>query len=287
MKKIAFVTFRRSSKLNPGDALLVEPFARAGYRIDACPWDDEHILWQEYTAIIIRSSWNYHLHYIEFCKWLDRLEKFGIPVFNPVDIIRWNSNKKYLLDVKKHGISIIPTVYFSSGGVCDIAASVQPFNCEDFIIKPSIGASAHNVEKFSVREIKQAQIRATGMLSHGDIIVQPFIREVSGSGELSLLYFNKIFSHAVLKKPKKGEYRTQPEFGGSEEHVNLPDGLITQGDTIVQSVESPLLYARVDAVNIGGVLHLMELELIEPYLFFEFDKASPERFISAFQNLMK
>src|SRR4030042_2037048 len=103
MKTVGLITYCQSPELTPSDQLLVEPLKKLGFNPVAVPWDDENVNWSAFDVLIFRSCWNYHLQYKKFIEWLNHLEKLHIPVWNPIPIIKWNSNKIYLKDLEYKG----------------------------------------------------------------------------------------------------------------------------------------------------------------------------------------
>jgi glutathione synthase/RimK-type ligase-like ATP-grasp enzyme len=287
MKKIALVTHKEEPKLEDGERCLFAELIRRGYKPHETPWDEESVDWKKFDTVVLRASWNYHEKVGEFRDWLRRLKSRGINFWNPVEVVSWNIDKHYLRSFERKGITIIPTAFINQGQEYDLRQVIEKLRCDDVIIKPTIGASAWNVGKFSKNDLSSAQQFAGQILSFGDVMVQKFMPQITDEGEYSFMFFDKRFSHAALKKPAGGDFRTQPHFGGSE-GVAFPDkNLIEQAQRVVDVVGSPLLYARVDGINDGGILRLMELELAEPYLFFELDKDASERFIEAMEKLVR
>ena len=257
---LGLVTCRQFPRLTASDSLLIKPLTSLGFQIKAVPWDDEKVRWEQFDTLILRSCWNYHLVPEKFLSWLDLIEKQGIKLWNPYKIVRWNINKKYLFDLKKKGIDIVPTKLINSGKTFDFKKNIHEFNTDDLIIKPVIGASAYGVKRIS----KNTKFT----LPAGDYLVQPFLKEIY-DGEYSLIFFNKKFSHAVIKIPNAKDFRTQPELGGTEKLIQPDKKIIKQAQIILEKIDSPLLYARVDGLLINGKFILMELELIEPHLFLD------------------
>lgn len=259
MKKVALVTYSRQPELFDGDNLLPQAFAYHGYMAEAVPWDIK-VNWQSYDLVILRSCWNYHTKITQFLNWINELESLGINLLNPRNVIIWNMNKKYLLDLEKKGVNIVPTV--------DNIHQV-PKSWKEIIIKPFYGASSYKIRKIKREELQNYQLENT--------LIQPFLEEIS-RGEISFIFINKKFSHAVNKIPKKQEFRSQREFGGLEISITPPDTLILEAQSILKKIPSPLLYARIDGIILEGHFFLMELEVIEPYLFFEKKEKSAELF---------
>ena len=119
------------------------------------------------------------------------------------------------------------------------------------------------------------------------VIVQKFMDEIINEGELSLIFFNKQFSHAISKKPKVGDFRVQQKFGGTAEPVVPDKKIIQQAAELLNSINESLLYARVDGVVAADdKFYLMELELIEPRLSVSSDVKACEKFYEAFLQLL-
>ena len=257
---LGLVTCRQFPRLTASDSLLIKPLTSLGFQVRIVPWDDERVKWKEFDTLILRSCWNYHLVPEKFLSWLDLIEKQGIKLWNPYPIVRWNINKKYLFDLQKRGIDIVPTKLISKNSEINLKKYFEEFNCSELIFKPVIGASAYGVKRIS----KNTKFT----LPAGDYLVQPFLKEIY-DGEYSLIFFNKKFSHAVIKIPNAKDFRTQPELGGTEKLIQPDKKIIKQAQNILKQVDSPLLYSRVDGLIINGKFTLMELELIEPHLFLD------------------
>lgn len=279
MKTVALVTYGKQPDLLEGDKLLIEPFKKHGFKPLAVPWDKKGVSWENFDLVILRSAWDYHLRIPEFLNWLEHLESRKVNLWNPVNIIKWNMNKKYLLDLEKVGVPIIPTFILNKETINNAKEIILSKGWKEIVVKPVHGTSAYKIVKVKAQELNTLQ--------DNEVIIQPFMKEINSKGELSFIFFNKQYSHAVLKKPKKEEFRSQPEFGGVELEVKPNSQLISQAQQMLDKIRSPLLYARIDCVNVNNQLQLMELELIEPYLFFEKDKKSAEKFVKAAIDLSR
>lgn len=287
MKNVALVTYRESPKLIDGDNLLVEPFNKHGLEVKAVPWDQPNIDWQSFDLVILRSCWNYHYKVKEFADWLNSLEKNKVNLWNPINIVKWNINKKYLLDLKDKGIPIITTSIFNQDNIDTAQNYINSLVCKEIVIKPTSGASAYKVNKIRKTDYSSDLPIVKEILSDSEAMIQPYMKEISDEGEYSFIFFNKKYSHAVLKHPKKEEYRTQLTFGGREEKTTPDDSLIKQAQNVLFKIDSPLLYARVDGICVNGKLLLMELELTEPYLFFEYDEKAAQKFTEAVESIFQ
>lgn len=252
---IALVTCARLPQLTEDDRLLAAALQAGGVEPRAVVWDDPAVDWTSFDAVVIRSTWDYHLRIDEFLAWLDRLEACGARVWNPVPLLRWNADKAYLrgLDVPR-----VPTAFVPRGG--DVRATMREHGWHRAVVKPNVSATAF--ETFIMEDGQSCPLQ----LATRDVLVQPFIDEVVRDGEWSLLFFGGEYSHAVLKRARPGDFRVQNDFGGTAV-VCEPDAAIVESAARALAGATPALYARVDGVVIAGVFTLMELELIEPVLF--------------------
>lgn len=262
-KNIALVTDRQNPGLSDDDKLLLNPLANAGFIPEPVIWDDEKIDWSSFSAVIMRSAWDYHLNIDKFKNWLRLLQKNKQIVWNPVKDLLWNIDKIYLINLKKLGINVIPT-YKSTDNI--------NLDSKEVIIKPRFGASGYGVKKIKSPNKKSFP---------SGCLIQPFIREITDIGELSIIFINNKYSHCIRKIPKKGDFRSQFLFGAKWVAEKLDQKYINQAENIIKKLGKDLLYARVDAVEINGKLMLMELEITEPYLFFSWYKPSVNFFVES------
>jgi glutathione synthase/RimK-type ligase-like ATP-grasp enzyme len=273
-KPIAFATDTQWANLTPDDQLAQAALASLGIEVRPAVWHDAALDWTQFAAVILRSTWDYHVRPAEFAEWLNRLEAQHVPVWNPIDVIRWNMNKRYLAELQGKGVRIAPSLWIKQG---EQPAFGQVSNgWARTVLKPLLSANAHNtwiIENEADWEAKLSLIHKAS-----DAVAQEFMGEVQTQGEWSLIFFDGEFSHAALKTPKAGDFRTQMTHGGSTQPITPPADLAAQARGILAKVDSRLLYARVDGVVRSGDFYLMELELIEPFLFLKYDAGAPERF---------
>lgn len=273
-KPIAFATDSQWANLTPDDQLAQATLASLGIEVRPAVWHDADLDWRQFAAVILRSTWDYHVRPAEFAAWLARLEAENVPVWNPIDVVRWNMNKRYLAELQGKGVRIAPSVWIKQG---EQPAFEQVFNgWARTVLKPLLSANAHNT--WIIENEADWQAKLSTILKDSDAVAQEFMSEVQTQGEWSLIFFDAEFSHAALKTPKPGDFRTQMTHGGSTEPVTPPPSLVAQARNILEKVDSKLLYARVDGVVRDDDFFLMELELIEPFLFLKYDPGAPERF---------
>lgn len=278
---VTFVTYDKAPNLTADDITAVEPLRKRGIDVRAAVWNDPTVNWDGTTAIIIRSPWDYYLDIGGFTGWLDRIEALGIPVWNPLPVLRWNINKHYLEDLRAEGVPIPHTVWCEQGTKADLTSVLKTAGLSEAVVKPIISASGHRTFRTSPESASLHQKEFDEIVHSSGAIVQEYLHGVRDEGEWSFLFFGGRFSHTVLKKPASHEFRVQEEHGG-EYFSELPDkDLIRQAEDIVRRVNYPLLYARADGINVNGTLVLIELELVEPQLFLPFHPEGAERFANA------
>lgn len=274
--------------LSAQTALLEE----TGITLENVGWNNPTINWEDYSAIVIRTTWDYFRadNYPKFLAWFDRIEK--LPVLNPVAIMRWNSDKHYLSELAQMGVRIPPSVFVEKGEIANIAQIMRDNGWTSAIAKPCVGGGADGLLRYdTIEQAEAGQDEFARASSERAMIVQQLVTQIITDGEWSLLFFmgadgSLQFSHALQKVPATGDIRVQ---GGQNIPKTPTEAMIEQAQDMLSAAQSlfpaPLLYARVDVVPIDGVLVLMELELIEPYFFLkEMDDVVPiERFIRALQ----
>lgn len=231
-------------------------------------WSDESVNWQQYDMLLLKSPWDYFDYFPQFAHWCKQIQSFGIPVLNDLSTVLWNSNKSYLLEIQQAGLGVVPTNLIVSGHVEALESIVNNSETDSqFVIKPAVSGGSKNTLKFGRNEFKDLLSTLEEWLSAEDYLLQPFVPEIGSVGEYSYIYFNGKFSHALLKKASPGEFRVQHFFGGTI-HPFVPDDKeLASIDPYIEQFAAGTLYARVDGVWRDGFFLLMELELIEPYLF--------------------
>ena len=247
-------------------------------------WSDPQVVWTEYTHILIKSPWDYFDRYDEFKAWCSKIEDTGIPVFNDIETILWNSDKKYLLEIQAKGHRIIPTQFISKTQKVHLQSAFENFGTDYLIFKPSVSGGAKNTLKIKKAESENYINRLEELVQEEDFLLQPFINEIVEEGEYSFIFFGGKYSHAVLKQPKSGDFRVQHFFGGKIFSIEPKSAILVSAQRIIDDFAAGCLYARVDGVLIEGEFYLMELELIEPYLFLFTHPKAKENYIKAIKE---
>ncbi len=277
--KIAIATCRELPHLFEDDHPLIAALAAAGVTAEPAVWNDD-VAWSDYAAVVLRSTWDYHLHVEVFRAWLDRLDRTRVPCWNPTSLVRWNLDKHYLNELAAKGVPTVPTLWIERDQA-DTVERILATGWTDVVVKPAVSAGAWKTLRLAHDEVRAHAPFLTDALGSGALMVQPFMPEIVDEGEYSLLFFDGEFSHAVLKRPKSGDFRVQWVHGGSQVPIIPSETVIAQARRALAAAPSIGLYGRVDGVLRDGRLILMELELIEPYLYLSEGPEGVGRFVRA------
>lgn len=279
---LAIATSAALVELSPADQQLRALLTAGGQASEVCVWNDPQVDWRRFDAVLIRSIWDYFQHYSAYLAWLDHLRTLGVRTLNPERVLRWNSDKRYLRELAAAGVAIAPTTWLPGAHLAEHLA-VQAFDSE-WVIKPAVSGGAWHTVRGRVGTTKLAQAVAA-LPADLEFLVQPYLPEIAALGEWSLLYFGGAYSHAVLKTPAAGDYRVQSQYGGHTQALQPPAQLLAAAQHALaatdQLIGEPLTYARVDGVMVNEAFVLMELELIEPYLFTEHSATAPQMLADA------
>ncbi len=256
--------------------------ADAGLSCAVWCWDDPSVDWSACRLALLRSPWDYIERYVEFIAWLASAEA-QCQLLNPADLVRWNTDKRYLLELAQAGAPVIQTLAIAPGG-----ALRRPDSAE-FVIKPAVGNGSRGARRFGANEEEAAATHLQALHDQGHTaLVQPYLERVDVGGETALLYFDGEFSHAIRKnallRRKQDAGNTLTEEAISAREPNADQRAV--GDKVLAALarlkpqSHPPLYARVDLLDDPqGQPQLLELELAEPSLFFSHAPGSAARLI--------
>lgn len=240
---------------------LAAPLRARGLRVEAASWVDADAADARVVAPLL--SWGYHLRSDEWFARLDALEAIGARLANPAPVLRWNTTKTYLADLAAKGAPVVPTHAVDRLTMEALDHARDMFGVDVLVTKPQISGGSQDTVKLR---------HADGLAgcTAGPALIQPFLPAVGEEGELSLFYFDGVFSHAVTKVAVAGDFRVQPQFGGQVSGVAPEPEALRAARMVLEAAGSPLTYARVDLIRgLDGAPQLMELEVIEPDLFLE------------------
>jgi hypothetical protein len=264
------------------DELLIPPLAARGWQAEFVPWDSTTACWDDFDLVVIRSTWDYYRRWEEYLEVLSRIEASRAQLHNPLDVVRWNIDKRYLAELETRGATIVPTVWQSSFDPGSLPAVRSQFGRGELIVKPNVSAGADATYRLAASATGDSIEAIAHELGTRRVMLQPMIASVVEVGEYSLFYMGGKYSHAILKTPKAHDFRVQEEYGSSIIPVTPEADLLQASEQVMKAVGRTLLYARVDLARLAdGTPAVMELELIEPSLYLRYDEGAAERFAEA------
>ena len=269
------------------DSLVTGALEKRGLKVARTNWDDPDFDWEDTRYAVFRTTWDYFDRFGEFSGWLDMI-KTKTKLINPVDIIRWNIDKHYLLDLQNSGINIPPTIFMETGDGRSLKQITENTGWDEFILKPAVSGAARHTYRLNPENVNKHEKIFRQLIQSESMLLQEFQKNIFSKGEVSFMLFGGKFSHAVLKKAKEGDFRVQDDFGGTLHEYNAAEEDIRFAEKAVNVCSSLPAYARVDAAwdNNGG-LCVMELELIEPELWFRRYPPSADMFADVLIKIIK
>ena len=281
MPRVALATCAALPDLDVEDAPLVPALRQAGIEGVPLVWNDPQVDWAAYDLVVVRTTWDYPNKIAAFLDWADRVAAMRT-LWNPAPMLRWNTDKQYLRELAGRGVPIVPTRWLPRGSAHDLGAILAEERWAEAVLTPGVSAGARRTRMVGPDTLAEGQRFLAEQLTQRAMMVQPYVPEVSTVGELSLLYFNGRFSHAVRKIPAAGDFRVQTEHGGRVVSVSPGAAELAAGQRVLDALGSETLYARVDLLPTNdGALRLLELEVTEPSMFLRWDEAAPGRFAAA------
>jgi glutathione synthase/RimK-type ligase-like ATP-grasp enzyme len=273
-----------------------------GRKVD---WADDQLDWGQPDALLFRTTWDYFERWPEFSSWLDDAS-LESTLLNDATIVRWNLNKKYLLDLERFGLRIVPTAVWEEGESVSLSHAMSDIDSDDVVIKPLVSGAAMDTHRVhghvdlltvtptdpkgrSAQELWMHLLRRQGMM------VQPFLPSVAQHGEISVIWVHGKVTHAVHKRAKEGDFRVQDDHGGTvHRHELQKDELafaIRTMDVCQEWLQShdmpPPLYARIDMViDLDGEWALSELEMVEPELWFRFHPEAADELATGLVHML-
>jgi glutathione synthase/RimK-type ligase-like ATP-grasp enzyme len=273
---VALITGAEMAKPDPESHLLIQELNALNVKSELISWR-ANCDWTQFDLVVIRTPWDYFLYLNEFLGWVKSVEKLT-KVLNASDILTWNSHKKYLYELSQAGVPTVPTRWVIEKQDC--VGLMKQIVWPVVVVKPAVSIGAIGALKGDSQD-PQMQIHLDHLVMNGDVMIQPYLESISQEGELSLVYFDGVYSHAVCKKPQQGDYRVQDSYGGTNSICNADEKSKLIGEQVLGNLSKVPLYARVDLVKDQNGWLLMELEAIEPELFLPIAVGSASRFAKA------
>lgn len=279
-RRLGLVTSQHHAALTKGDQLLQQELLLRKQAAIPVVWNAPEMarVGKLLDAVVIRSAWDYHQDLDAFVAWLEQVEADGALVVNPLQLVRWNADKRYLLELRDAGVPTVRSHLTKRGTVPDLQAVMDTYGWTDAVVKPRVSATADRtwrVDRTGVDPVQKSVNRAHNPSTGW--IVQPFVDAILTRGEWSLVYLGGHYSHAVIKHAGHSDYRVQTEHGGRLKVKSPPDSVRAVSDEAVRAVATAWAYLRVDLVDTEEGPLVMEVEAIEPELFLEAVEGAPAR----------
>lgn len=257
------VTSTRKREVTSDDDRLITALTSLGLSVDLVAWDDPLVVWRDYRLIVVRSTWNYSTQRDRFVRWAYRASRKTV-LWNPARTLVWNTDKRYLRDLERAGLPIVPTRWLSKGRRCDLRQVMDQEGWDRVVVKPVVSAGARNTFIVRPRSTGPGQHRLSALLRTRAMMVQPYLASVETAGERSLVFIDGRFSHAIRKVAV---------LTGGKQSYEIPSVRVTPAQLglarrTLAACPEPTLYARVDLIRDDhGAWRIGEVELTEPFLF--------------------
>lgn len=269
------------------DMLLTAALEKRNISVKRTNWDNPDFQWSDTCYIIFRTPWDYFNRYDEFGPWLERTGKVT-KFINPAEIISWNIDKHYMLDLEKAGINIPPTIFIEPGDKRTLTEITADLNWDEFILKPAISGGAWHTYRMNMENIAEHEEIYRELIQDRSMLVQEYQKSILTEGEVSCMVFGGKYTHAVLKKGKSGDFRVQEIFGGTIHDYQPSREEIEFAQNVVSVSKPGIVYARVDVMrDNNGRLSLGELEVFEPLLWLRKHKPAAEKFAEIIAGILK
>ncbi len=279
-----FLTLEHRGQFVIDDELAIPALADQGWSVTTVPWRANAMDWSAFDLVIVRSTWDWWHDVSAFLEVLEGIAE-STRLANPLSLLRWNLRKTYLRDLEMRGVPVVPTHWLEAPDALSLRAAIDDCGEAGAVVKPQFGANGDGVVQVMPRVGRAAFERLLMDLAGEPCMVQPFRENVVRDGELSLFYFDGACSHAIRKRPAPGEFRSQEERGALIEPLQADEDLQSAGDRVLAALGETPLYARVDLLNRpGGGFELVELELVEPSLYFRTDPGAPRAFARSLER---
>lgn len=280
MTIVALATCNAFPELTPSDTAYAEALNARGVQTRDAPWQAGVEPFRGSDLVVIRSAWDYHRDVAAYRDWLDGLESTGLRVANPLPLVRWNLDKSYLDDLAAAGIPT-PGQRTVPRDLAAVRSALAGSSWPQAVLKPSVGASGHGVELVSTDTLDRQWPGLEAATAPHRIVLQAFVPEIREHGQVSYVFLGGRFSHAVRFVPAGGDFRINSRFEPTRERIEAQAEEIAAAARVVAALPVPPLYARIDMVQQGDRLLLLEAEVNEPGLLFQYVPEAASEFARA------
>lgn len=252
------------------DTLIKEALEKEGLIVKRQSWDNPTFNWESSKYLLFRTTWDCFEKFDTFSKWFDKTATVS-SFINPKNSIYWNLDKHYFIDLEANGIHCTPTLFIEKGTHTTLAKLYEQTGWKNAVLKPCFSSGARHTYKVTTKNIDEHEALFKTLIKEEAMMLQPFQKNIVEKGEISMMIIGGVFTHAVLKKTKKGDFRVQDNFGGSVHKYTPSKKEISFAEKAVHACKELPSYARVDIFEDNqGAITLAELELIEPELWFRY-----------------
>jgi O-ureido-D-serine cyclo-ligase len=285
---VALVSARAARALDEDLPPLIAAFAASGARAEIVDWDDPQVDWGRFDLALLRSAWDYTERLREFLAWVERTAALTV-LHNPVAVVRWNSDKHYLLDLERARLPVVPTRIAEAGAAAEpvLRDFLREHAGAELVVKPAVGAGSRDARRHSRSDMASILAHMQPLLASGrSVMLQPYLESVDRDGETALMFIDGRFSHAIRKGAllPAGAPATGALFAAEDirPRVAGADELAVAEQVMAELPFGPLLYGRVDLIrDEAGRPCVLELELTEPSLYVSYQPGAAERFVTA------
>ena len=263
------------------DFLVQEALINEGFNTLRLAWDDSNFDWASTKSVLFRTTWDYFDRFNEFSEWLQQVSQ-KTKLLNSKYIINWNIDKHYLNDLKQKKVNVAETFFIEQGSSLSLKTIHKQLGWNDTVLKPCISGAGRHTYKINKETIDMYEPIYKSLIINESMMLQPFQNNIIIKGEISMILIDGIYTHAILKKAKVGDFRVQDDFGGSVHNYIPSDDEITFAENAIKACPELPVYARVDIfTDNDNKIALSELELIEPELWFRHNPEAANKLAKA------
>jgi len=267
------------------DNLLKTELEKLGLRVIKKAWDSSDFNWSATKFAVFRSTWDYFDKFRDFKKWLEKVKK-QTTFINSYELINWNLDKRYLIELNKKGINIPTSEVITKEDNLTLANLFKKYNFNEAIVKPTISGAARDTYRITKNNFYDYENKFFDLKSKEDLIFQEFLNNIISQGEISLIFIGRKYTHAVKKIAKEGDYRVQDDHGGRVEVYNATNEEILFAQDCLEKCPTLPIYSRIDIIyDNKNEICLGEIEMIEPELWFRNNKNAAKLLASEINKL--
>jgi glutathione synthase/RimK-type ligase-like ATP-grasp enzyme len=286
-RRVAVAASAAFPDLRPDWPLLQSALHDRGLHASTEVWTDPAVAWPEFDLVVANGAWDNIHRPTEFLAWAASVDRHT-PIVNPPATLRWNMDKRYLATLARSGVPTVPTQWIAPG---DLLPTLPE---GEIVIKPTISGGGYQTARYRPEEHEAARQDIQRLLqADRTVMLQPYQSAVDRHGEIGLVFLGGRFSHAIGKGPllQQGA-QVQEELWRNERITSVEHSApqLRTAQAALSAAEEllgPTTYARVDIVTLAeGMPGVLELELLDPALFFEYSPSAAVRFAEVLEQLI-